>query len=344
MRRSALRLTFILGSCLAALLAACSDSASTGGGDTPSNGPFPGHTLTWTETVRSPVALYESQGLAAANLLYVFGGYYNAQIHATDSSYAFNPATSQWTNLEPMPEKLTHAGQALYRGDVYIAGGFIGDHPGPPTNHVWVYNIERNSWSAGPALPESLGGGALVELGGRLHFFGGTVRNGDDYLRDSARHWVLDLERPSPAWEEAAPLPTPRNHLAGAAVGGKIYAIGGQRLGDEDYGNLRVVEAYDPQQGSWERVADLPRPLGHISSGTFSYRGRIVVVMGVTQERVKLSDIIAYDPKANAWDSLTPMPGGRSATVAGVIGGDIVLTTGTVAGGPLDTTWVGSWD
>lgn len=29
--------------------------------------------------------------------------------------------------------------------------------------------------------------------------------------------------------------------------------------------------------------------------------------------------------------------------VARTVGGNIVLSTGTVSGGPLDTTWIGSW-
>lgn len=139
-------------------------------------------------------------------------------------------------------------------------------------------------------------------------------------------------------------MPGPRNHIAGAAVGGKIYAVGGQLLGDEDYGNQETVSVYDPVSNSWSRVADLPVRLGHISAGTFAYAGRIIVVMGVTQEREKTRDIFAYDPETDVWEPLTRMPGGRSATVAGVIDGEIVLATGNVAGDPLDTTWIGSWN
>ena len=305
---------------------------------------FPGQDLTWTESVPSPVALYESQGLATNGYLYILGGYHNERIQASASTFAFDPATQRWSNLAPMPEKITHAGQALYGNRIYLAGGFVGDHPGPPTDHVWVYDIFTDAWSVGPALPEKLGGGALVELAGRLHFFGGTVRKRFTYLRDSPRHWVLNLEAGATTWVAAADLPNPRNHIAGAALDGRVYAFGGQRLDDEVSGNQREVDVYDPASDRWQRAADLPRPLGHISAGTFAYGGRLVVVMGVTEGRAKTSEVIAYDPAADSWASLTRMPGGRSATVAGVIGGNIVLSTGTVGGKPLDTTWMGSWD
>ncbi len=303
---------------------------------------FPGQDLTWTESVPSPVALYESQGLAANGSLYVFGGYDNEQIQASLLTLAFNPATERWRNLAPMPEKITHAGQALYDNKVYLAGGFVGDHPGPATSHVWIYDIAADTWAVGPALPEKIGGGALVSLEGRLHFFGGAVRQGFTYLQDSSQHWVLDVAAGSTTWVEAAALPNPRNHIAGASLNGKIYAVGGQHLGDEESGNQPHVNVYDPASDRWERVADLPQPLGHISAATFAHSGRLVVVMGTTQEG-KTQEIVAYNPAADRWDNLTNMPGARSATVAGVIGGEIVLATGTVGGSPLDTTWTGSW-
>ena len=40
-----------------------------------------------------------------------------------------------------------------------------------------------------------------------------------------------------------------------AAVGGKLYAFGGL---DNDFSNLRSVEAFDPQTGAWAAVASMP--------------------------------------------------------------------------------------
>ncbi len=305
---------------------------------------FPSQDLAWTESVPSPVALYESQGLAARGRLYVFGGYHSGQIEASSQSLAFDPATGRWTPLAPLPAPVTHAGQALLGDKIYLAGGFLGDHPGPPTDHVWAYDITADTWAAGPPLPEKIGGGALVQLGGRLHFFGGTVREGERYLRDSSRHWVLEPGAPGGTWRAAADLPNPRNHVGGAALGGKVYAVGGQRLGDDTAGNQAGVSAYDPGADRWAAVADLPMPLGHISAATFTYRGKLMVVMGTTQGREKTPEVLAYDPAADRWDRLTRMPGARSATVAGVIADELVLSTGTVGGEPLDTTWIGRWD
>ena len=310
--------------------------------DTVTEPPLSLEPLTWTESTPSPVALYEAQGLALAGELYVFGGYYNRQIQATTNTYALNPASTTWRSLSPLPEPVTHAGQAAYGDDIYLAGGFIGDHPGPATNHVWVYATDRDAWFAGPSLPEARGGGALVQLDGKLHYFGGTVRNGFDYLFDTGDHWVLNLASGGKTWAEAAPMPEPRNHMAGVALGGTLYAVGGQRLDEEDAGNSPYVHVYDPVTDGWQRVADLPKPIGHISAVTFAYGERIFIVGGVSQQRAKLRDVIAYDPRADRWSEFKGLPGGRSAAVAGELDGKLYLATG-YSGGPLATTWVGTF-
>ena len=72
---------------------------------------------------------------------------------------------------------ITHGAVAVDDSTIYIAGGFVGPHPGPQTDHVWKYDTVTRTWSAGPALPGARGAGALVRLGRELHFFGGTERD-----------------------------------------------------------------------------------------------------------------------------------------------------------------------
>ena len=315
----------------------------------PAQNPFPeaepdlnARSLHWRASKRVPTPLYEAQGTALNGELYVFGGYYNGQIEATKRAYAFDPQGETWRSIEPLPQAVTHAGQAAYGTKIYLAGGFDGDHPGPPTDKVWLYDTVTDSWSAGPPLPKKRGGGALVALGGKLHYFGGTVRHLFNYRRDSGAHWVLDIAAARSDWTEAAPLPNPRNHIAGAALGGKLYAIGGQYLGDEASSNLRDVDVYDPETNTWTKAADLPKRIGHITAATLSYGQRILITGGVTQNRRKLRDVLAYNPETNTWAKLKGLPEARSSAVAGVIGGKLYVTTGNNQG-PLATTFVGSW-
>ena len=331
------RLLPLLLLCL--LLFACNDANPTPPVDpTPPDGE---DTLSWTPRARAPLPLFEAQGGVVNGKLYVFGGYDNEAIEATAKSSVYDPATDSWSALTPVPEAITHAGNAVDGNTFYLAGGFLGDHPGPSTDHVWKYDTLTNTWSEGPPLPAKRGGGALVTLGRELHFFGGTVREEGEYLEDSGDHWVLDLDNPT-SWETAPPMPNPRNHITGVALNGKAYAIGGQHLGDEEEGNQRSVQAFDPATGQWTEAAPLPLPLSHTESSSFVRGGRIVVIGGVTQESEEVASVLEYDPAADSWRKLTPLPEVRQSPIAGAVGEDIVVSTGSSPGGvPEADTWLG---
>lgn len=65
----------------------------------------------------------------------------------------------------------------------------------------------------------------------------------------------ISLTTPS-LWSNGAPLPTPRSEIAGAALNGKIYIIGGF---DETGQSTTTVEVYDPIADKWtEAAAPLP--------------------------------------------------------------------------------------
>src|SRR5919106_3036054 len=53
-------------------------------------------------------------------------------------------------------------------------------------------------------------------------------------------------------WTTGAPMPSERSEVAVAAVGGKIYVVGG-------FGGQRELEIYDPEADRWERGAAFPR-------------------------------------------------------------------------------------
>ncbi|WP_165795433.1 Kelch repeat-containing protein [Deinococcus koreensis] len=307
--------------------------------------------LGWGARGAAPTTLYEGQGAAVGGRLYVFGGFdrnLDGVPTATRAAWRFDASDNRWAALKPAPQALTHAGTAVDGASIYVAGGFLGDHPGPETDQVWRYDTAADSWTALPPLPSPRGAGALVRLGRDLHFFGGVRRTPDgEYRDDNAQHWVLPLDGGS--WREAAPLPNARNHLAGVALGGRIYAIGGQHGGNEARDNQSDVHAYDPATDAWTAVSPLPLPLSHIAASTTVWRGQIVVVGGVTNasgsgafEGREMETVLAYDPRSNRWSRLQPLPAPRQSSVADVIGDALVVSTGSTSAGPTDTTWQGN--
>jgi len=304
----------------------------------------------WKTRASCPLGRFEAMGGAAEGKLYQFSGFYNIAIDATVECNAYDPVSNVWTRIADIPQAITHSGQVFdaTTHTFWLAGGFLGNYqPGPSTTEVWKYSVKNNAWTAGPPLPAPRGGGALVKLGSELHYFGGSTRAKGVYLKDYGTHWALDLNG-GKAWRSTtlsgqllAPMPNPRNHLGGIALKGKIYAIGGQHLGDQNLSEQSEVDVYDPTTNTWTLVAPMPRPIGHIMADVFVRGGRIDIASGVTLHSVKLANVIEYAPVKNTWSELPPLPAAREAPVAGLVGTQIVVTCGAL---PIpishNQTWV----
>jgi N-acetylneuraminic acid mutarotase len=289
--------------------------------------------LSWSTVAPSPIARIESLCAPVDGKLYLFGGYIDKSFNPTKRSDVYDPATNTWKRIADLPKALTHVGTAANGKDIYFAGGYIGKKPGASTyggqifatTDVWKYNVDTNSWSSMPPLPQARGSGELAILNGELHFFGGA----DIKRVDKGEHWVLSLDDLKKGWSSAAPLPNPRSHMGDTVIGGKIYAIGGQHDVDKELVTQNSVHMWDPAQpNKWTAVASLPSARSHISASTFVMNNRIVVAGGELDHSKAMRDVTAYDPMTNSWTELTPLPAPRLSGVARNIGNRIYFTTG----------------
>ena len=293
-------------------------------------------TITWQGGAASPITRAEAARAVVNNRMYVFGGYYNADIQATRRCDVYDPAANTWRRIADMPVAITHQGMVVDGTTVWLVGGYVGDHPGPATTQVWKYDTVKNSWSRGPDLPDARGAGAAAIVDRKIYFFGGMNQQ---RTVDMGTHWVLDLANQSAGWRRLADMPNPRNHLSGIAHDGKVYAIGGHWQQENDAVTQREVDCYDPATGRWTRVADTPTLRSQTPAATFVYGDRIALVGGADATQRSTNVISAYDPAANRWQTIGHLPAARRATCAGVINGRLVVTTGNDPY-PSTTTWV----
>jgi N-acetylneuraminic acid mutarotase len=273
--------------------------------------------------------------------LYVLGGLFSSsgRILATTRNDVYNPATNTWTRLKDAPEKLTHAGTVIVGSDIWLIGGYVGDHPGPATNHVWKYNTTTDTWTRGPNLPFMRGAGGAALVDNKIYFFGGM-----NYNRDwsAPNTWALDLGNLAAGWVSRAPLVNPRNHVAAAAIGGYVYAIGGQHHQEENQVAQRDIDRYDPVTNTWQKVAELPTVRSHILSSTFVMDGKLVIVGGETGYNTVVRNVTVWDPATNEFTEMSPLPAGRSTSVAGVLpDGRLISATGN-SPAETSTTWIGT--
>src|SRR5688500_15015608 len=68
-----------------------------------------------------------------------------------------------------------------------------------------------------------------------------------------------------PAWRRLAPAPSERTEVAAAAVGGRVYVLGGYAA---DGATLATVEVYDPAADAWSGGPDLPVAVNHAMAAT----------------------------------------------------------------------------
>lgn len=275
--------------------------------------------------------------------LYVFGGHYNERVQTSSLVQVFDPVTAGWSRRAPLPAPTTHWNAASDGRTVWLAGGFVGDHPGSVTRDVWRYDVAADRWMPGPPLPEPRGGGVLFLIDSALHYVGGFLL---DRRTNSGDHWRLSL-RGGSSWERRAPLPQPRGQLGGVVLDGSFYAIGGQFGHDGGSHDLPLVHRYDPGRDRWSEAAPLPRPVSHAEASTFALDGRALVVGGRDHEQQWkpegwwLASVFLFDPARDLWVTLDELPNPLTGPAAAVIGSDLIVSAGGTGPGevPVPDTW-----
>lgn len=131
-------------------------------------------------------------------------------------------------------------------------------------------------------------------------------------------------------WISLAPTLTPRQEVAVAAAGGKLYLIGG--LAGTDV--LSSVEEYDPATNTWRFVAPLPRPLHHTAAAAIGSSIYVVGGFGNIAFDPQPS-VYRYDIPLDRWTQVADLPAARGALAAVAIDGLIYAVGGTPGGTEL---------
>jgi N-acetylneuraminic acid mutarotase len=117
-------------------------------------------------------------------------------------------------------------------------------------------------------------------------------------------------------WQSAAPMPQAMDEVGAAAVGGKIYVIGGQTERDD---HAPLVMEYDPAANRWQSRAALPEGLSH--PGVTALDGKIYVLGGFLAARHghARDDAFAYDPATDRWTALPKLSSPRGSLAAAAL-------------------------
>ncbi len=302
--------------------------------------PTVGKTLAWKTTTSLPQAKAEAFSAAVDGKLYAFGGYFDSTFLATDSAYAFNPATRMWATLRALPLKVAQAATASDSRYVYFAGGYVtsGSAQTFATKKAYRYDTATDTYAALPDLPAARGPGAMAIVGRSLMFLGG----GDSSRKDVATVYALDLDNTAAGWQSRASMPAARNRFGVAVTGGSLYVVGGQTANDAAAVYSSSVWRYDVSTDAWTPLASMPTARSHIAASTLVLNGKIVVAGGEGAGRKALNKVERYNPATNTWSTLTSLPATRFSGISGVIDGKLYFAGG-YNGAFSKSTWAGTF-
>jgi len=143
----------------------------------------------------------------------------------------FNPGTNKWTQKQNSPSRRFEAASAVYNGRIYVIGGgedFAEDR-------ITAYHISDDRWIVGlTPMPKRLRRASAVLISNKIYVVGGEDETG------RASDATYEYDPVANSWRTLRTLPSPRSGAALAAVGARVYAIGGRNLqGNQTNTNFR---------------------------------------------------------------------------------------------------------
>lgn len=127
-------------------------------------------------------------------------------------------------------------------------------------------------------------------------------------------------------WVKAAPFPEPEEELYGSVIDGKLYVLGGFGIGGNAPG---LVYEYDPGADRWTKKKNMPVAVHHqaqvpLNAKLYVFGGCLKGISGEggTQNAWE------YDPVADSWRALAPIPVKRCSAIAEAVDGKIYLIGG----------------
>ena len=250
-------------------------------------------------------------------------------------------AQGRWIKLAPLPEPAEEVLGAAAGGKLYV---FAGIAPGWKSKAlVYEYDPATDKWTKKKSMALASHHIALAELNGKIYVFGGFVLPASGPAAWQPIDNAFEYDPATDNWKALAPMPTKRGAAGAAAVGGKLYVIGGASMlqGSKDtavhparaHRSLTTVEEYDPATNTWRERSAMPTPRNHLAIGAVNNKiyvlgGRIGAAF-ISGGGNRLDLVEEYDVAADSWNPVRArMPTARSAVTYGVHGGRVYVAGG----------------
>ena len=226
------------------------------------------------------------------------------------------------------PKHAIGGGCVALGGKIYALGGSTSAPVAPYS--VEVYDPIDNTWNYVAPMDISRTSCTAAALGGKIYAVGGHMYTHPVPSTDLFTNEVSVYDPIDNTWNNVAPLDISRGFLSCAALGGKLYAAGGQLNPPAPIVRSAIVSVYDPIDNSWNDVASMNtarRNFGLTAAG-----GKLYAIGGEGPGGF-LDTVEVYDPIDNSWNYVVPMDISMNAFGACALAGKLYVVGGTRGSG-----------
>jgi N-acetylneuraminic acid mutarotase len=296
-------------------------SAETTDGDETGNGSEPSGPHGHWETRASLSEPRQETGVAAlGGEVYVVGGFTPSGL--TPRVEVYDPVSDAWRVVADFPDaEVHHANVAATGGRLFVAG-YLRGGAFAAIGGTFAYDPADDAWTERAQMPVGTerGGSGVAVVQETIYVFGGLQG-----LVSVDAAWAYDTAQD--VWTPIASLPERRDHLVGAAVDGKVYAIGGRTDGIEAHGPH--VDVYDPETDTWSPGPPLPTSRGGMGAAVVAHWIFVVGGEGNVDDPTGVyAQLEVLDTMTGSWSSLPPMPSPRHGMGAAAIDGVVYVPGG----------------
>jgi len=163
------------------------------------------------------------------------------------------------------------------------------------------------------------GWAASTKLGNYVWILGGATYWGQTGLVErydlATKRSVIDTD-----WM----LPTTVTNAGAAAIGTKIYVVGGHNWDTlEVYDTLQI---FDTSTETWTYGAKVPRKI--LQPAVVAYGGKVYVFGGMDEYYVPLNTTYVYNPATNTWQTKAPLPTATAYAAVSLRGTTVIMVMG----------------
>lgn len=297
----------------------------------------------WQVLAAAPAPRSHAPLVSYQNRIYAFGGGAD-QFASQNSVWCYVPERNAWETRRDMPTRRSGTVAALLNDKIWVMGGGYKQPDGTFRflDTVEIYDPQQDTWSPGPSLLRCHDYPAGAVLDGHLYVMGGhhpdATQGGPQ--TDPGFDFCQRLNPTRGAWEEIAPLPTPRFAVTAVVRDGLIYTLGGVAFSPAGFHNFDFFESYNAQTNTWQREKHWHLPWTAAGLAALQQGRRTYIFGGYSGDGIHNRGA-CYDQEADQWYLLPPMPARRAAMGIAELNGTIYLLGGwaSEAREVADTLW-----